>query len=92
MNTEEQIVSIMRQTNYTREETENKLLEHDNNMIHVIREFMGLPLYNNTSKNTRTKASLQQEMFTQIRKQLDLSIRDFNQKQNDKLEKELNGL
>jgi len=77
---------IMRQTDYVKELAEQKLLEHDGNTINVIKEFMGIPINNIT---TRSSPSLQQEMFTQIRKQMDLSIRDYNNKQNAKLEKEL---
>ena len=78
---------IMRQTDYDRETAQEKLSEHDGKYENVIKEFMGINL---EKKNVRVKpGSLHQEIFTQIRKQMDLSIKDFNRIQNDKLEKEL---
>lgn len=78
---------ILRQTDYDKETAKQKLLEHDGKYENVIKEFMGIKL---EKKSMRVKpASLQQEIFTQIRKQMDLSIKDFNRLQNEKLEKEL---
>ena len=80
---EEDIDFIMRQTNYTREISYQKLLEHDHNKILVIKEFMGIPF----SQKKDPKKSIQQEIYSQIRKKMDIT--DFYKKQNDKLEKEL---
>lgn len=85
---EDPIDIILRQTDYHREKAETKLSEHNGNYMNVIKEYMGIQL---KSKNERLKPySLQQEMFTQIRRQMDLSIRDFNRAQNNKLEQEFN--
>ena len=83
---ESSIDVIMRQTDYSREVAQQKFLEHEGNTINIIKEFMGIPIHKVVS---RTSPSLQQEMFTQIRKQLDLSIKDFNEAQNAKLEQEI---
>jgi hypothetical protein len=80
---EEDIDFIMRQTNYTREISYQKLLEHEQNKINVIKEYMGIPF----SQKEVPKKSLQQEMYSQIRKKMDIT--DFYKKQNDKLEKEI---
>jgi hypothetical protein len=80
---EEDIDYIMRQTNYTREISYQKLLEHEHNKIHVIKEYMGISF----SQKEVPKKSLQQEMYSQIRKKIDIT--DFYKKQNEKLEKEI---
>ena len=79
---------ILRQTDYHREKAETKLLEHEGNYMNVIKEYMGIQLKPVVER--LKPGSLQQEIFTQIRRQMDLSIRDFNRVQNDKLEQELN--
>ena len=80
---EEEIEKIMRQTNYTKEESIHKLTEHNHDSISVIREYMGIPI----KEEKRTK-TIQQEMYAQIRKKIDIS--HFHNKQNEKLEKEIN--
>jgi len=80
---DEDIDFIMRQTNYTREISLQKLLEHDHNKILVIKEYMGIPFF----QKEVSKKSIQQEIYSQIRKKLDIT--DFYNKQNEKLEKEL---
>jgi hypothetical protein len=80
---EEDIDFIMRQTNYTREISYQKLLEHDNNKILVIKEYMGIPF----SKKEVIKKSIQQEIYSQIRKKMDIT--DFYKKQHEKLEKDI---
>ena len=80
---EEDIDFIMRQTNYTREISYQKLLEHEQNKINIIKEYMGIPF----SQKEVPKKSLQQEMYSQIRKKMDIT--DFYKKQNEKLEKEI---
>jgi alpha/beta superfamily hydrolase len=79
---EEEIEKIMRQTNYTKEESMNKLTEHNYDTLSVIREYMGIK----TKEEKRTK-TIQQEMYTQIRKKMDIS--HFYDKQNEKLAKEI---
>lgn len=80
---DDQIDIIMRQTNYSREECIDKLGK--NNMNDIIKEYMGISL--EPQKNR--KKSLQQEIYYQIRTHMDSSINNFNKKQNEKLEKEI---
>ena len=83
---DEQIDIIMRQTNYSREECIEKL--QNNNTNNIIKEYLGISLQPPSIR----KKSLQQEIYYQIRNQLDSSIKEFNKKQNEKLEKEINDL
>jgi alpha/beta superfamily hydrolase len=79
---EEEIEKIMRQTNYTKEESMNKLTEHNYDTLSVIREYMGIK----TKEEKRTK-TIQQEMYALMRKKIDIS--HFYDKQNEKLAKEI---
>jgi len=81
-----QIDIIMRQTNYSREECIDKL--QTKNMNDIIKEYLGISL----QSSEKRKKSLQQEIYYQIRNQLDSSVKEFNKKQNEKLEKEINEL
>ena len=83
---DEQIDMIMRQTNYSREECIEKL--KNNNTTDIIKEYLGISLQPSSTR----KKSLQQEIYYQIRTQLDSSVKEFNKKQNEKLEKEINNL
>jgi hypothetical protein len=82
---DEYVDIIMRQTNYTREECIEKL--KTNNMNDIIKEYLGI-----TKQVSTRKKSLQQEIYYQIRNQMDYSIKELNIKQNEKLEKEINDL
>ena len=82
---DEYVDIIMRQTNYTREECIEKL--KTNNMNDIIKEYLGI-----TKSFSTRKKSLQQEIYYQIRNQMESSIKQFNIKQNEKLEKEINDL
>lgn len=84
---DEQIDMIMRQTNYSREECIEKL-NNNNNTNDIIKEYLGISLKPSSTR----KKSLQQEIYYQIRTQLDSSVKEFNKKQNEKLEKEINNL
>jgi hypothetical protein len=84
---DEQIDMIMRQTNYSREECIEKL-KNNNNTNDIIKEYLGISLQPSSTR----KKSLQQEIYYQIRTQLDSSVKEFNKKQNEKLEKEINNL
>jgi hypothetical protein len=82
---DEYVDIIMRQTNYSREECIEKL--KTNNMNDIIKEYLGI-----TKQVSTRKKSLQQEIYYQIRNQMDYSIKELNIKQNEKLEKEINDL
>lgn len=70
---EKMINLIMSQTTLSKEETIIKLAEFNNDVLAVIKDFMGISNTNNNIKTT--KKSLNQEVFRQMRKQID--IKDY---------------
>jgi hypothetical protein len=73
---EKNIHFIMKQTTYTKEEASTKLLFHDNNYINVIKEYMNIPFHNPTPNKIK---SVNQEIYKQIRKELNNGIKKYNQ-------------
>jgi hypothetical protein len=73
-NIEHKIDIITRQTNYTREEASDKLKVFEFNELEVIKEYFGIK----EKKPDNRVASLNQEIYKQIRYRLDGSMRDFN--------------
>lgn len=65
---------IMTQTTYTKEDAINKLAEHDNNYLNVIKEYIGIPL----SRKTNKIKSINQEIYKQIRTELNTGIKKYN--------------
>jgi len=64
---------ILRQTNYSEEEAREKLIEHDNDYIAVIKSYLGV-------KNNAVKSeikSVNQEIYKQMRFKLDNAMRDY---------------
>jgi hypothetical protein len=80
-NLDNNIELILRQTDYTKEIAIQKLQLHNNNPLSVIKEYMGIP---STEKKTPIK-SLNQEIYKQIRCKLDTSMREFREKNSDKI-------
>ncbi len=79
----EKVQMIMRQTDYDQETAEQKLAEHHDDPIKVIKAYLGI-----TEKKAPVK-SVNQEIYRQLRYKLDSSVKEFNQKQYEKLEKEI---
>jgi hypothetical protein len=77
----ENIDIVLRQTNYTKEVAIQKLEEHNNNAINVIKEYMGVKP---TEKMAPFK-SLNQEIYKQIRLKLDSSMDEYRSKQDGKV-------
>ena len=75
-NFEENVTKIMNQTNYTKEEAINKLKLFNSDYIKVIKDYMNIPEKN---KETNVK-SVNQEIFRQIRINLDNSMKDYREK------------
>jgi len=65
---------IMRQTNYNEQEASEKLQQFHLNEILVIRDYLGIPEKKETIK------SLNQEIYKQIRYNLDEVMSDFNKR------------
>ena len=80
----EKIGIIMRQTNYDSEESKKKLLLANMNHITVIKEYFGI-----TETKKPPIKSIQQQIYKEIRYHLDDSIRDFNDKQEQKLKADI---
>lgn len=81
----EKIQMIMRQTDYTVDVAREKLMAHNDDPIKVIKDYMGI-----IEKPKPAPKSLNQEIYRQLRRRLDDSIRDFNAKQEHKLKTEIN--
>jgi hypothetical protein len=81
----EKIGIISRQTDYDEETIRQKLIDSGYDHLKVIKEYLGL----NKEKNVELKSkSVNQEIYKQIRKKLDVS--DYNKKQSEKLQTEIN--
>lgn len=77
---------VMRQTGYTEEIAQQKLLECNGDSIKVIKDYLGI-----AEKKTLPKpgASVNQEIYKQLRSKLDESIKTYNLQQEEKLKEEL---
>lgn len=69
----EKIQIILRQTNYTPEEANEKLKEYNFNEIAVIKAYLGI-----VDKKKIMQKTLNQEIYTQLRYRLDTNMRDYN--------------
>lgn len=73
LSTEDMIYLIVTQTIYSREEATEKLILSNYDYIKVIREYMGIP-----EKKVETKVkSINQEVYKQIRTNLDISMKEY---------------
>ncbi len=70
------IKNIMTQTNYTEEETKEKLRLFNGDYMRVIKHYMGIP----EKKENRKVKSVNQEIFRQIRTTLDSSMKEYRDK------------
>jgi hypothetical protein len=72
---EEHVKKVMSQTNYTREEAIEKLKLFNCDYMKVLKDYMGI-----TEKKDTTIKSINQEIYRQIRKTLDNSMREYREK------------
>jgi hypothetical protein len=70
------VQKVMSQTNYTEEEAKEKLRLFNCDYMKVIRDYMGIP----DKKEERKVKSVNQEIFRQIRKKLDNSMKEYREK------------
>jgi hypothetical protein len=70
------VQKVMSQTNYTEEEAKEKLRLFNCDYMKVIRDYMGIP----DKKEERKIKSVNQEIFRQIRKKLDNSMKEYREK------------
>jgi DNA-binding LacI/PurR family transcriptional regulator len=80
----EKINIIIRQTNYTPEIAKNKLLSLNMDHIKVIKEYHGI-----AEKKAPAIKSVQQQIYKEIRYHMNDSVKDFNHKQDQKLESDI---
>jgi len=80
----EKIQMIMRQTDYNEDIAREKLMVNNDDPIKVIKEYMGI-----VEKPKPVPKSVNQEIYKQLRRRLDDSIRNFNIKQDAKLKDEI---
>jgi len=72
----EHVKLIMSQTDYTEDEAHNKLKQFSYNYMNVLKDYMGVNL--NKDKDKKVK-SVNQEIFKQIRLNLDSSMREYRE-------------
>ena len=68
---------IMRQTDYTEEQTRGKLTQFNGDHLLVIKDYLGIP-----EKKIEPVKSVNQEIYKQIRYNLDGVMRDYNNRTN----------
>ena len=70
------VVKVMAQTNYDEKTARTKLSEYGFSITQVLRDYMGIP---NVKKEPKIK-SVNQEIYKQIRHNLDSSMRVYREK------------
>jgi hypothetical protein len=75
MEIENKIKIILGQTDYTENVAKEKLIEHNNDEILVIKEYCGI---NNENKNNIKIKSINQEIYRQLRIRLNTISNDFS--------------
>ena len=73
---EQHIKQIMSQTNYTEEVARNKLIEFNYDFMRVLKNYMGIP----EKKENNTIKSINQEIYKQIRGNLDQTMKEYREK------------
>jgi hypothetical protein len=72
----EHLQKVMSQTNYTEEEAREKLKLFNCDYMKVIKDYMGIP----DKKEEKKIKSVNQEIFRQLRKKLDSSMKEYREK------------
>ena len=75
------VAMIQRQTDYTAEVASQKLQEHQNDVMAVIREYMA-PAAKDLKKGTTPKISVNQQIYKEIRGMMDDAARNYELKKN----------
>jgi len=79
----EKVGIVARQTDYDEETIRQKLIDSNYDHMKIIKEYLGLDKKTSTSK----PSSVNQEIYKQIRKKME--IPDYNKKQDEKLANEI---
>jgi hypothetical protein len=72
----ENLQKVMYQTNYSEEEAKEKLKLFNCDYMKVIRDYMGIP----DKKEEKKIKSVNQEIFRQLRKKMDISMKEYREK------------
>ena len=75
MDTETKIQIIVGQTDYTEETAREKLIEHNNDEILVIKEYFGININNNSNNKIK---SINQEIYRQLRIKMHTVSNEFH--------------
>lgn len=73
---DQHIKKVISQTNYTEEEAKEKLKLFNCDYMRVIKDYMGIP----EKKEPEKIRSVNQEIYRQIRTKLDISMREYREK------------
>jgi len=73
---EKYVKQIMSQTNYSEEVSRTKLQEFNGDFMQVLKDYMGIPIKKDTNKIT----SVNQEIYKQIRHNLDQPMKTYREK------------
>ena len=76
----------MRQTDYTEEQTLLKIKEHNNDIMAIVREFMGVPT---TNKIKETKKTVNQQIYSEIRTLMDDAAASYKAKKEAEEKKQI---
>jgi hypothetical protein len=74
----QEISMIMRQTNYSEEVAKNKLNQHNNNIMKVIEEYMGIK-----EEKKAPMVSVNQEKYNHFRKLMDSAEQNYRERNNN---------
>ncbi len=78
MEPDKEIINIIiRQTNYNENEAKQKLIEHDNNYLEVIKNYMNPSKIKNNNNNTKKKKTTNQLMYGEFRNLMDDASRNY---------------
>ena len=73
---EKNLQKVMSQTNYTEEEAREKLKQFNSDYMKVLRDYMGI----DEKKETQPVKTVNQEIYRQIRRKLDTSMKEYREK------------
>lgn len=82
---DEKIAMIMRQTDYTQEISVQKLADHNNDVMQVIRAYMQ-PLVKEPLSTSVTAPSVNQQRYKEIRRMMDDAARTYEYKKTNERE------
>jgi hypothetical protein len=80
---QDKIQMLCRQTNYTQEEAKEKLIEFDQDIVKVIKNYLGI------KEKVEPIKSINQEIYKQFRQKMNDSMKDYNKEQEEKLRAEI---